>query len=166
MNQGGNVIKKEFLGWDQPFITLLVEWLWQRKEELPSLLVVVPTDASAVRLRMALAQRGGCLSPQIETPDTWQKSLEKIGHTGVEQTQLVAPPELEAQLWLDLLSKPSEQRRWQHYTNEAFNLVQTQPGNQGRSKSSQAELLSKPQVKSLAKSIAELRRYLAKSALT
>lgn len=161
MQQELNTIKKEFLGWDRPFISLLVDWLWDYKQEqgeFTDLLIVVPTDASAVRLRMALAQRGGCLSPRIQTPDTWQKELDREGS--------VVPLELEHQLWLDLLSKPNEQRRWKRYAAEALNLTRTDANLTQASDSGSVELLSSTEVKNLAKSITELRRYLAKSALT
>jgi ATP-dependent helicase/nuclease subunit B len=60
----------EFLGWDRPFLGAAVEWLMaRRREELPRLLVVVPTAQCARRLREALAEAGGSiLTPRFSTP--------------------------------------------------------------------------------------------------
>ena len=168
MQQNLTNIKKEFLGWNKPFISLLVDWLWDYKQEqgeLTDLLIVVPTDASAVRLRMALAQRGGCLSPRIETPDTWQKELQKLDEQIDGLSGAVAPLELEHQLWLDLLNQPYEQMRWKSYSTEAFNLTSTEANLSKSTDTYSNAVLSKNQVRHLAQSIADLRRYLAKSAL-
>lgn len=58
-----------FLGWDRPFLIGAVAWLLARREELPGLLVVVPTAESGRRMREALAEAAGALlSPQFITP--------------------------------------------------------------------------------------------------
>lgn len=62
--------ERVFLGWDRPFLRLLTQWLLSRKDELPSLLVVVPTAQSGRRLREALAEAAGAiLAPRVVTPD-------------------------------------------------------------------------------------------------
>jgi len=60
--------RREFLGWDGPFLGKVVEWLWARREAMPRLAVVVPTAQSGRRLREALAERGPCLAPRVVTP--------------------------------------------------------------------------------------------------
>jgi ATP-dependent helicase/nuclease subunit B len=60
--------QREFLGWDRPFLGVLVDWLWARRAELPGMCVVVPTAQSGRALRQALAERGGCLAPRVTTP--------------------------------------------------------------------------------------------------
>ena len=39
---------------------VLLDWLWERRNEMPGMLVVVPTAQSGRRLREGLAERGGC----------------------------------------------------------------------------------------------------------
>lgn len=62
---------REFLGWKRPLLELAADWLWQRREQLPHLLIVVPTAQSGRLLREALAERGACLAPHIQTPDAF-----------------------------------------------------------------------------------------------
>ena len=63
------MVEREFLGWDRPFLVKAVAWLLERREQLPSLLVVVPTAQSGRRLREALAEEAGAvLSPKVVTP--------------------------------------------------------------------------------------------------
>ncbi|MCX8237381.1 MAG: PD-(D/E)XK nuclease family protein [Akkermansiaceae bacterium] len=47
--------------------TAVIEWLLERKEELPGYMVVVPTAQSSRRLRQGLAERGGLLAPKVVT---------------------------------------------------------------------------------------------------
>ncbi len=63
------MLERAFLGWDQPFLTLAVAWLLERRDELPGCMLVVPTAQSGRRLREALAEAAGAiLSPRIVTP--------------------------------------------------------------------------------------------------
>jgi ATP-dependent helicase/nuclease subunit B len=43
------------------------DWLWERKDRLPGMMIVVPTAQSGRRLRQGLAERGGILGPQVVT---------------------------------------------------------------------------------------------------
>ncbi len=60
--------ERVFLGWDAPLVTKVIDYLWQRRAHLPTMMVVVPTAQSGRRLREMLAERGGCLAPQVVTP--------------------------------------------------------------------------------------------------
>ncbi len=63
------MVKREFLGWDRPFSSTVTEWLAARRDELPGMLLVVPTAQSGRRLREALAEAtGALLSPRVVTP--------------------------------------------------------------------------------------------------
>ena len=69
------MVEREFLGWDRPFLRLAVDWLLERRDELPGLLVVVPTAQSGRRLREALAEAAGALlSPRMATPGSFLQS--------------------------------------------------------------------------------------------
>ena len=61
--------QRVFLGWNRPFLPLAIDWLWERRAELPKMLVVVPTAQAGRRLREALAERGACLAPRVVTPE-------------------------------------------------------------------------------------------------
>jgi ATP-dependent helicase/nuclease subunit B len=80
------MIQRYFLGLRQPFLPLAVEWLWQHRAVMPTMLVVVPTAQSARRLRLALAEKGGCLSPQVVTPG----SLMQVEGAATDATELLA----------------------------------------------------------------------------
>ena len=58
--------QREFLGWDRPFLGVLVDWLWARRAELPGMCVVVPTAQSGRALRQALAERAMINAPYSE----------------------------------------------------------------------------------------------------
>ncbi|MEP4078578.1 PD-(D/E)XK nuclease family protein [Haloferula sp.] len=60
--------RRVFLGWSEPLLGRAVEWLWERRGELPQMTVVVPTAQSGRRLREALAEKGACLAPNVVTP--------------------------------------------------------------------------------------------------
>lgn len=63
------MVERVFLGWDRPFLERAAEWLLARRDELPRLLVVVPTAQAGRRLCEALAERAGALlTPRILTP--------------------------------------------------------------------------------------------------
>jgi ATP-dependent helicase/nuclease subunit B len=69
------MVERVFLGWDRPFSTLATAWLLERREELPGMLLVVPTAQSGRRLREALAESGGAvLSPKVMTPGSFLQS--------------------------------------------------------------------------------------------
>jgi ATP-dependent helicase/nuclease subunit B len=71
------MVERVFLGWDQPFLTRTVAWLLERRDELPHLLVVVPTAQSGRRLREALAEASGALlAPRVTTPGSFLKSCD------------------------------------------------------------------------------------------
>lgn len=62
------MVERQFLGWDRPFLEPLVEWLMERRDEMPGFLVVLPTAQAGRRLREALAEQGAGLSPRVVTP--------------------------------------------------------------------------------------------------
>lgn len=69
------MVKREFLGWQHPFSSNVTEWLAARRDELPSMLLVVPTAQSGRRLREALAEAtGAVLSPRVVTPGSFLQS--------------------------------------------------------------------------------------------
>ena len=69
------MVERVFLGWDRPFSTLAVAWLLERRDELPGMLLIVPTAQSGRRLREALAESAGAvLSPKIVTPGSFLQS--------------------------------------------------------------------------------------------
>ena len=69
------MMERVFLGWDRPFLTRAVAWLLERREDLPGILVVVPTAQSGRRLREALADAAGAvLSPRVVTPGSFLQS--------------------------------------------------------------------------------------------
>lgn len=59
-----------FLGWDAPMLESVKSWLLsgENRQDLASTLVVVPTSNSGRRLRMALSEDGGVLSPHVVVP--------------------------------------------------------------------------------------------------
>lgn len=69
------MVERVFLGWDQPFVKMAVPWLLERRDELPEMLVVVPTSQSGRRLCESLAEAAGALlSPKIVTPGSFLKT--------------------------------------------------------------------------------------------
>ncbi|MEI6675396.1 MAG: PD-(D/E)XK nuclease family protein [Verrucomicrobiota bacterium] len=88
--------ERVFLGWDRPFLQRAVAWLLERRDELPGMLVVVPTAESGRRLREALAETAGAvLSPGIVTPGSFLK---------IETTAAnVAPDWAEHVAWVEVL---------------------------------------------------------------
>ncbi len=59
-----------FLGWDAPLLESVKHWLLAdtRRDVLASTMVVVPTSNSGRRLRMALSEGGGVISPHVVVP--------------------------------------------------------------------------------------------------
>lgn len=83
-----------FLGWDEPFLEPLVEWLLERREEFPGMRVVVPTAQSGRRLRETLAEKGGALlAPEVTTP----------GALLAGAAENVAPDWVERVAWAEVL---------------------------------------------------------------
>lgn len=103
--------RRVFLGWERPLLGAVVAWLWDRRDELPGMTVVVPTAQAGRRLREALAERGGCLAPRVITPGglirtdeatpaaaevlAWVESLESVGDWGRFANVFPTPPGLE-----------------------------------------------------------------------
>jgi ATP-dependent helicase/nuclease subunit B len=61
---------REFLGWDAPLLDSVTEWLLaeNRRDQLSSTMVIVPTSNSGRRLRLVLSDNGGVLSPHVLPP--------------------------------------------------------------------------------------------------
>ncbi|MEI8038221.1 MAG: PD-(D/E)XK nuclease family protein [Verrucomicrobiota bacterium] len=88
------MVERVFLGWDRPLVTLAVDWLLARGDQLPRLLVVVPTSQSGRRLREALAEQAGALlAPAIVTPGSLLKT----------PTSKVAADWMERVAWVETL---------------------------------------------------------------
>ncbi len=69
------MVERVFLGWDRPFLAPAVDWLLERRDELPGMLVVLPTAQGGRRLREALAEAAGAvLSPRTVTPGSFLRS--------------------------------------------------------------------------------------------
>lgn len=104
-------ITREFLDWDEPFLTKVVGWLWKQRDELTGILVVVPTAQSGRRLRSALLGKAqaagvdGLLTPKIVTSSFFLQ----VGEGVADRTQ-------EKVAWVDVLEKITD---WTPYT-EAF----------------------------------------------
>ena len=97
------MVQSVFLGWDRPFLTRAADWLLERRDALPRLLVVVPTSQGGRRLREALAERAGALlAPRIVTPG----SLLQTPDPGV------AADWMEHIAWLETLEQVED---WQIY---------------------------------------------------
>ncbi|NJM37455.1 MAG: hypothetical protein HC845_06080 [Akkermansiaceae bacterium] len=106
------MVKRIFLGWEEPFLIQAVTWLLERRDELPELLVVVPTAQSGRRLREALAEKAGALlSPKVVTPGSFLKSRDEES----------APDWIERLAWIEVLETIED---WTEY--EA--LFPTPPG--------------------------------------
>ena len=69
------MVERVFLGWDRPWVTCAVDWLLERRDQLPRMWLVVPTSQSGRRLREALAEQAGALlAPTIVTPGALLKT--------------------------------------------------------------------------------------------
>lgn len=106
------MVERVFLGWDRPFLTRAADWLLERRDLLPRLLVVVPTTQAGRRLRESLAERAGALlAPRIRTPGSllqtphpelaadwmeqvaWVETLEAVTDWTAYQDLFPAPPD-------------------------------------------------------------------------
>ncbi len=101
----------EFLGWDCFFGEAVIDWLWERREELPHMLVLVPTAQSGRCLREGLAERGGTMGPRVVTagalrPESeipraihhlaWIEALESISNWDDFSEAFPIPPNTES----------------------------------------------------------------------
>lgn len=97
------MVEREFLGWDRPFLTQAVAWLLERRDELPGMLVVVPTAQSGRRLREALAEAAGALlAPKVVTPGSFLQSRDADA----------AADWIERVAWVEVLENVTD---WQEY---------------------------------------------------
>ncbi|MEI6655098.1 MAG: PD-(D/E)XK nuclease family protein [Verrucomicrobiota bacterium] len=88
--------ERVFLGWDRTFLQRAVAWLLERRDQLPGMLVVVPTAESGRRLREAMAETAGAvLSPGIVTPGSFLKIETTLAN--------VAPDWAEHVAWVEVL---------------------------------------------------------------
>ena len=92
--------ERHFLGWDRPFGAGLVDWLWARKDELPGMLILVPTAQSGRRLREQLAERGAILAPRVVTTGFLMRPDD------------FAPESVETLAWCEVLSGV---KKWSDY---------------------------------------------------
>ncbi len=118
-----------FLGWDRPFLPQVVTWLLNRRDDLPHLLVVVPTSHSGRRLRAALAEQAGALlTPTILTPGgllqtpspavatewmervAWVETLEEVSDWSIYHELFPEPPSGDPQ-WAGGLAREMTQLR-------------------------------------------------------
>ena len=105
-------MERAFLGWDQPFSTLAVQWLLDRRDELPSMLLIVPTAQSGRRLLKSIAETGtGIPAPKLVTPGSllqsrdheaaadwierlaWTEVLENVGDWSEYKDLFPEPPD-------------------------------------------------------------------------
>lgn len=97
------MVERVFLGWDEPFLTKAVGWLLARRDDLPTMIVVVPTAQSGRRLREALAQAGGALlSPRVATPGSFLQSRDDEA----------APKWIERAAWMEVMENVTD---WSTY---------------------------------------------------
>lgn len=134
------MVRREFLGWDAPFLGKAVEWLLSCRAEWPRTLVVVPTAQGGRRLREALAERcGACLAPRVTTPGQWLRPAgEKVASRAVETAA-----------WVEVFESVAD---WAEFA-EVFPVAPDGSGDRAW-------------VNGLARSLVELRRALQENALT
>ncbi len=98
------MVERVFLGWDRPFLTRAVAWLLERQDDLPNMIVVVPTAQSGRRLREALAEAAGALlSPKMVTPGWFLQTRDD--EAAAEWIEHVA--------WMQVLENVAD---WSEYT--------------------------------------------------
>ncbi len=90
------------LAWSTPYGTAVIDWLIERKDELPELLVVVPTAQSGRRLRESLAERGALLAPRVVTTGFLMRPDD------------FAPESVETLAWCEVFSKV---KNWEKYAS-------------------------------------------------
>ena len=132
------MVERVFLGWDEPFLMPSVNWLIERRDELPGMLVVVPTAQSGRRLRETLAEvAGAVLAPRVTTP----------GNLLAPDEQGVAPNWMERLAWAEILEGVQD---WSHYQD----LFPQRPGD------------GSGWAAGLANELADLRKFLQENGLT
>lgn len=77
-----------------------MDWLWARKDELPGMLILVPTAQSGRRLREQLAERGAILAPRVVTTGFLMRPDD------------FAPESVETLAWCEIFSEVKE---WSDY---------------------------------------------------
>ena len=92
---------REFLSWDRPFGAAAMDWLWERKDQLAEMLIVVPTAQSGRRLREQLAERGALLGPRVVTTGFLMRPDD------------FAPESVELLAWCEVLEKIED---WDRYS--------------------------------------------------
>lgn len=90
------------LSTDRPFLTSLIDWLWERRGDLPGMLVLLPTAQSGRRVRQGLAERGAVLAPTLVTTGALLK------------TEGAAPQAVEVLAWTEVLEGVET---WADYTS-------------------------------------------------
>ena len=84
----------------KPYGTAVVDWLLEKKEELPEFLILVPTAESGRRLRQGLAERGALLAPRVATTGT----LLQIDDAAADSVEVLA--------WTEALESVKD---WENY---------------------------------------------------
>ena len=84
----------------KPYGTAVVDWLLEKKEELPKFLILVPTAESGRRLRQGLAERGALLAPRVVTTG----ALLQIEDTAADSVEVLA--------WTEALESVED---WENY---------------------------------------------------
>ena len=92
------LMQRIFLDWQKSIITSTVEWLWGKREQLSTMLIVVPTSQSARRLREALMLRAhredaAIFGLRMVTPSYFLKSDDKS----------IAGEDIECIAWIEVL---------------------------------------------------------------
>jgi len=113
------MIERVFLGWQQPFLPLAVEWMASKGADWSETLVVVPTAQSGRRLREMLAEAcgGAVLSPKTITPGMLLRGEDSPGIAENWEEQLAWISELEAirewEPYKEIMPEPDrEDERW------------------------------------------------------
>ncbi len=133
-----SMIERVFLGWDEPFLKLAVAWLLGQRDELPHLIVIVPTAQSGRRLRESLAEcAGALLAPTVVTPGSFLK---------IEDAEIAADW-IDHVAWVEVLESVTD---WTEYTA----LFSEKPGD------------GRDWADGLAREMVKLRRSLQENGLT
>jgi len=92
---------REFLSWNRPFGAAAIDWLWERRDQLAKMLIIVPTAQSGRRLRQQLAERGALLGPRVVTTGFLMRPDD------------FAPESVELLAWCETLEKIEDWKRYQ-----------------------------------------------------
>lgn len=127
-------MNRHFLGWERPLISSAADWLWERKDELHTFQVVVPTTESGRKVRQALAEKGACMAPQVCTAGKFGT----FGYQGKENLlleQIVWEEALQGYDWGQaegVIPKPKGDY-WAKGLAEALRVLRVQTGEYGLS---------------------------------